>query len=132
MKNTLLLNIGLAVGHVESATEYLDPLTALHAIGDHLPSTQVKEWYVRVHPLTGEKTLVLRLATAINGPYTLEPCIYDLSLACRQDCIAGKLFVRNEPVCEFLTGPKASEYGGKFDPTYWLGQAGVEVDRDFE
>ena len=113
MKNTLLLNIGLAVGHIESAT-------VLHAIGDHLPSTQVKEWHVRIHPLTGEKTLVVRLATAINGPYTLEPCIYDLCLATRQDCIAGKLFLIGQGVCEFLIGPKAAEYGGAFDPTYWL------------
>jgi len=120
MKNTLLLNIGLAVGHIESATEHLDPFTVLHAIGDHMPSTQVKEWYVRIHPLTGELTLVVRLATAINGPYTLELCIYDLSLACRQDCIAGKLFLIGQGVCEFLIGPKAAEYGGAFDPTYWL------------
>jgi hypothetical protein len=123
MKNTVLLNIGLAVGHIESATEQLDPLTVLHAIGDHLPATQVKEWYVRVHPLTGEKTLVVGMATAIAGPYTLEPCVYDLCLATRQDCIAGKLFTLIDGIpCdhEFLTGPKAAEYGGKFDPTYWL------------
>lgn len=120
MKNTLLLNIGLAVGHIESATEHLDPLTALHAIGDHLPATQVKEWYVRIHPLTGEKTLVVRLVTRIAGSFSLEPCVYDLCKATRQDCIAGKLFVRGEGTCEFLTGPKAAEYGGVFDPTYWL------------
>jgi hypothetical protein len=123
MKNTVLLNIGLAVGHIESATEQLDPLTVLHAIGDHIPATQVKEWHVRVHPLTGEKTLVIRLVTAINGPYTLEPCIYDLCKATRQDCIAGKLLtVVDGTPCnhEFLTGPKAAEYGGAFDPTYWL------------
>lgn len=120
IQNTILLNIGLAVGHIESATEQLDPLTVLHAIGDHIPATQVKEWHVRVHPLTGEKTLVIRLVTAINGPYTLEPCIYDLSMACRQDCVAGKLFVRDQHVSEFLIGPKAAEYGGAFDPTYWL------------
>ena len=120
MKNIILLNIGLAVGHIESATEHLDPHTALRAIGDHLPSTQVKEWYVRIHPLTGEKTLVVRLATAIAGPNTLEPCVYDLCKATRQDCISGKLFVRNDPVHEFLTGPNAAEYGGGFNPTYWL------------
>jgi len=121
--NTLLLNIGLAIGHIESAIEHLDPLTALHAIGDHLPSTQVKEWYVRVHPLTGEKTLVVRLATAIAGPNTLEPCVYDLCKATRQDCIAGKLLTFSQGIRtthKFLTGPKAAKYGGKFDPTYWL------------
>ena len=118
--NTLSLNIGLAVGNVETATETLDPLTALHAIGDHLPATQVKEWYVRVHPITGELTLVVRLATRIAGPNTLAPCIHDLCLALRQDCISGKLAVRGEEACEFLTGPKAADYGGAFDATYWL------------
>jgi hypothetical protein len=119
--NTLSLNIGLAVGNVETATETIDPLTALHAIGDHLPATQVKEWYVRVHPLTGELTLVVRLATRIAGPNTLAPCIHDLCLALRQDCISGKLAVAGEAIHEFLTGPKAAEYsGGAFDPTYWL------------
>ena len=120
MKNTLSLNIGLAVGNVETATETLDPLTALHAIGDHLPATQVKEFYVRVHPITGELTLVVRLATRIAGPNTLAPCIHDLCLALRQDCISGKLAVRGEKTYEFLTGPKAEDYGGAFDPTYWL------------
>lgn len=121
MKNTLSLNIGLAVGNVTTATETLDPLTALHAIGDHLPATQVKEWHVRVHPITGELTLVVRLRTAIAGPNTLAPCIHDLCLALRQDCISGKLAVRGEAIHEFLTGPKAAEYsGGAFDPTYWL------------
>ena len=118
--NTLSLNIGLSVGNVETATETLDPLTALHAIGDHLPATQVKEWYVRVHPITGELTLVVRLATRIAGPNTLAPCIHDLCLALRQDCISGKLAVRGEEACEFLTGPKAADYGGAFDATYWL------------
>jgi hypothetical protein len=129
--NTLSLNIGLAVGNVESATETLDPLTALHAIGNHLPATRVKEWYVRVHPMTGELTLVVRLATRIAGPNTLAPCIHDLCLALRQDCISGKLAVRGEgqpkegwnageEIHEFLTGPKAADYGGAFDPTCWL------------
>lgn len=118
--NTLSLNIGLSVGNVTTATETLDPLTALHAIGDHLPVTQVKEWYVRVHPITGELTLVVRLATQIAGPNTLAPCIHDLCLALRQDCISGKLAVRGEKIHEFLTGPKAEDYGGAFDPTYWL------------
>ena len=118
--NTLSLNIGLAVGNVESATETLDPLTALHAIGDHLPATQVKEWYVRVHPLTGELTLVVRLVTRIAGPNTLAPCIHDLCLALRQDCISGKLAISGQPTHEFLTGPKAADYGGAFDATYWL------------
>ena len=53
-------------------------------------------------------------------PQPLEPCVYDLCKATRQDCISGKLFVRNDPVHEFLTGSKAAEYGGAFDPTYWL------------
>ena len=118
--NTLSLNIGLSVGNVETATEMLDPLTALHAIGDHLPSTQVKEWHIRVHPITGELTLVVRLATRIAGPNTLAPCIHDLCLALRQDCISGKLAVRSEEIHEFLTGPKAADYGGAFDATYWL------------
>ena len=118
--NTLSLNIGLAVGNVETATEMLDPLTALHAISDHLPATQVQEWQVRVHPLTGELTLVVRLATRIAGPNTLAPCIHDLCLALRQDCISGRLAVRGEAIHEFLTGPKAADYGGAFDPTYWL------------
>lgn len=118
--NTLSLNIGLAVGNVTTATETLDPLTALHAICDHLPATQVKEWHIRVHPLTGELTLVVRLATRIAGPNTLAPCIHDLCLACRQDCISGKLAVQGEEIHEFLTGPKAADYGGAFDPTYWL------------
>lgn len=136
--NTLSLNIGLAVGNVTVATETIDPLTALHAIGEHLPATQVKEWYVRVHPITGEPTLVVRLATRIAGPYSLAPCIHDLCLALRQDCISGKLAVRGEEIHEFLTGPKAADYGGAFDATYWLSvitmlrQAGVFVSPDYE
>lgn len=118
--NSLSLNIGLAVGNIDTATETLDPLTALHAIADHLPATQVKDWYVRIHPLTGEPTLVVRCTTRIAGPNTLAPCIHDLCLATRQDCIAGKLAVGGGAIHEFLTGPKAADYGGAFDETYWL------------
>ena len=131
MKNTLSLNIGMAVGNVETATETLDPFVALYTIGDHLPATQVKEWYVRVHPITGELTLVVRLLTALAGPNALALCIHDLCLALRQDCISGKLAIRGEgqakegwnageTIHEFLSGPKAADYGGAFDPTYWL------------
>ena len=129
--NTLSLNIGLAVGNVTTATETLEPLTALTAITQHLPATEVKEWHVRVHPITGEPTLVVRLATRIAGPNTLAPCIHDLCLALRQDCISGKLvgwgegqakegWNAGEAIHEFLTGPKAADYGGAFDATYWL------------
>ncbi len=118
--NTLSLNIGLAVGNVTVATETLEPLAVLTAITQHLPATEVKEWHVRVHPITGELTLAVRLRTAIAGPNTLAPCIHDLCLALRQDCISGKLAIRGEKIHEFLTGPKAADYGGAFDPTYWL------------
>ena len=115
--NSLTLNIGLNIGN---AGEKLDVLRALHAIADHLPATQVKAWFVRIHPLTDEPTLVIRCATRIAGPNTLAPCIHDLSLACRQDCIAGKLAIHGEAIHEFLTGPNTAPYGDAFDEKYWL------------
>ena len=115
--NTIYLNIGLNIGNEVGA---LQPLTALHAIGDHLPASQVKQWHVRIHPLTDEPTLVVRISTRIAGPNTLAPCIHDLSVALSQDCIAGKLCISGEPIHEFLTGPNTEPYGDAFNPDYWL------------
>jgi len=118
--NTLYLNIGLNIGTSHNA---LKPLTALHAIADHLPLSQVKEWHVRIHPLTGEPTLVVRISTRIAGPNTLAPCIHGISLALSQDCISGKLCISGEAIHEFLTGPNTAPYGDAFDPDYWLAVA---------
>ena len=115
--NTLSLNIGLNIGN---AGKKLDVLSALHAIADHLPATEVKAWFVRIHPLTDEPTLVVRCATRIAGPQSMHLCIHDLSLACQQDCIAGKLAIHGEAIHEFLTGPNTAPYGNAFDEKYWL------------
>lgn len=68
---------------------------------------------VQIHPITGEPTVIIGMIVADN--IELEAKIHFLCHLLQQDCIAGKL-----GDIGFLYGPNVADYGGEFNPVYWL------------
>lgn len=109
--NTIHLNIGLSIGTKQDALQMPQIAVALEAA---LPGMKIRESHIRQSATERTACIVLTVADAadLHGP------IMDLCYLLEQDAIAGRVF-GNHPY-DFLIGPKAAEWGGTFNPDYWL------------
>lgn len=111
--NTIHLNIGLNIAGVE-ALQMPQIAVALEAA---LPGMKIRESYIRQSATERTACIILRWAGAYDafGRGIMQVCAL-LS----QEAIAGKWFEPNAATIQFLIGPKAAEWGGEFNPEYWL------------
>lgn len=108
----LQLNIGL---RVNGKPGFIGPRTVVEEVTPALPNYgHIAR--TEIHPITGEPTVIIGLIIADNvTPGQLEAKIHFLCALLQQDCIAGKLGDTG-----FLYGPNVADYGGEFNPVYWL------------
>ena len=103
---SLTLNIGLQVGTIEPHGQLVHSIKFLAELFE--PSALRTE----VRQSATERTLVVELDTKVC---CLENRVHTLCLALNQDAIAWSL-----DGIGFLTGPKAADWGGSFNPEFFL------------
>ena len=109
--NTIHLNIGLNIAGVETLQM---PQIAV-ALEAALPGMEIRESYIRQSSTERTACIVIRWAGAYDA---FGRGIMHLCDLLQQEAIAGRVFGAGRR--DFLIGPKAAEWGGTFNPDYWL------------
>jgi hypothetical protein len=110
---TIHLNIGLNIAGVESLQM---PQIAV-ALEQALPGMEIRESYIRQSATERTACIILRWGGAHDAADLHGPIMHLCDLL-KQVAIAGRVFGAGRH--NFLTGPKAAEWGGEFNEAYWL------------
>lgn len=103
---SLVFNIGLQVGTIEPHGQLVRSIKFLAELFE--PSSLRTE----IRQSTTERTLVVELDSSVCD---LTNRVHTLCLALHQDAIAWTANGHG-----FLTGPKAADWGGEFNPEFFL------------